>query len=367
MATDKIHILLDSNIYRHNPQRNNLEFKAIAKLCRSGSIQLHIPFVIEKEFSSYQLIEQTTLLNQCISLFNNLQNKGLHGSLTADAAALENGAKRLLRDVRKNGDDFGEWADSLGAQRHSLNLAQAQLALNAYFEGTPPLKEPKIRKDIPDSFIFQSTKDILKESPGLRVVIHDRKLREAVSSELNVTCYENLKEFINEEAIQDLLREHTFMEKFPEGLSRLGKILSSKSGDLVGNAICGMSIESMSGEEDATIVGYGEMDDIQFEFEKATYYGDGLIGVPFVASIEASYRYFIFKSDYYCMEEPLPSVSDHNKHYFEAEGCQNVAVHGVLKFALDIHSFFAPENPEDIVTDINIDEISFVDLENSKS
>ena len=49
-----IHIVLDTNIYRHNPSRDNLNFKAVEKLAAARWLKLHIPYVVEREFQTQQ-------------------------------------------------------------------------------------------------------------------------------------------------------------------------------------------------------------------------------------------------------------------------------------------------------------------------
>lgn len=49
-----IHVVLDTNIYRDNPRRDNLHFKALEKLSKAGVIRLHIPYVVMREFQTQQ-------------------------------------------------------------------------------------------------------------------------------------------------------------------------------------------------------------------------------------------------------------------------------------------------------------------------
>ena len=55
----------------------------------------------------------------------------------------------------ENSKAFVKWLNLNNAVRHSITQEQAQQALDAYFNGGPPFNQPKVRKDIPDSFIFQ--------------------------------------------------------------------------------------------------------------------------------------------------------------------------------------------------------------------
>lgn len=357
----KFNILIDSNIYWSDPRREKLEFKALTKLCQNEHVQLHIPYIVEKEFCSHQLIEQSKLVKRCIKSLKKLPRQGLNEELIDETANLALETENLLHRIKQKGTSFINWADLVGAQRYPLNLAQTEQAFDAYFQGTAPLKEPKNREHIPDSFIYQCTREITQSIPELIVVVNDRGLRKAIESELNLKCYKTLTEFIDEEDVQIILREQNFIDDFPDCLKELDDYLSSETEDAVGDSIVDEGIESMSDEADATIHGYGNLDDIDFRFEEAIYYGDGLIGVPFVAIIEAYYTYYIFKADYFCMEDAPSSISDHNKHYFEADDSNFVRVEGILEFSLEYESY-AKGNMNELVSDISVNEVSSVDL-----
>lgn len=359
----KIHILLDSSIYRHDPKRNTLEFKAITALCKSKNVQLHIPFIVENEFCSHQLIEQKKAIEKCITSIAKLPSLGLHTELIDSARRIKKDIESLLDGISNKGTDFNNWAESIGAKRYPLNLTQAKGALQAYFDGTAPLKAPKVRKDIPDAFIYQCISEIIEDIPNLIVVVADNNFREALSTKLNLKCYINLTEFIKEEDIQIILREHKFIDNFPDCLVELNDYLSSNTEEAVGDSIINNGIESLSDESDATIHRYGDMETIEFTFEKAVYYGDGLVGVPFVAIIEAYYSYYIFKADYCCMENPPSSISDHNKHYFEANDSNFVRVEGILEFSLEYESY-EKENMSKLINNISVNEVSSIDLYN---
>jgi hypothetical protein len=49
-----LHVLIDSCIYRADRKRNKPAFRAVARLARAGSLQVHIPTYVKDEVVSQQ-------------------------------------------------------------------------------------------------------------------------------------------------------------------------------------------------------------------------------------------------------------------------------------------------------------------------
>jgi len=151
-----IHIVLDTNIYRHNPSRDNLNFKAVEKLATADRLKLHIPYVVEREFQTLQRKIYSEDLEKAKSGPSGLLRKQLSPDvlyrLNLLKDQLEAEPENILFDAE---DQFVQWAQSIDANRYPLCLEQSSKALDSYFQGLPP-KEPKIRNDIPDSFVVQA-------------------------------------------------------------------------------------------------------------------------------------------------------------------------------------------------------------------
>lgn len=117
---------------------------------------------------------------------------------------------------------------------------------------------------------------------------------------------------------------------------------------------------------EATVNSYGEAEGIELDFDEIAYYGNGQFGIPFSAKILVLADYYIFKSDYYCMDperEHVPSVTDHNKHYFEAEEEFELCVSGLVSISVDRDNINLDDFSESIVEDgFEIDEITEIEL-----
>lgn len=53
-----VHVALDTSILRKDPRLESAELRLISYLARHGSICLHIPNMVEREFSSFVRLDQ---------------------------------------------------------------------------------------------------------------------------------------------------------------------------------------------------------------------------------------------------------------------------------------------------------------------
>lgn len=371
-----IHVVLDTNIYRNNPSRDNLYFKALEKLSKAGSLRLHIPYIVLREFQTQQREiyskDLAKTLSGLSSLSKTLLDKDILEKLVATKVELEGESEKILSNAE---NQITKWADAVGAKLHQLCLDQASLALEAYFQGKPPLKSVKNREDIPDSFIVQSILKLNSEVNGIYVVASDGKVRDAFSEEEAVSTYANLADFIETDLIQNELKDIDLVDNFSPIIDAL-KEFESESAEIesfllgaIGESIVWKTFSDSSIPDDnheATINGYGEAKDIELDFSEIGYYGNGQFGIPFKLKITVLADYYIFKSDYYCMDperEYVPSVTDHNDHYFAAEDEFELCVSGLVSITVDRDNINLDDFSETIIEgSFEVDEITDIEL-----
>ena len=75
----------------------------------------------------------------------------------------------------------------------------------AYFSGTPPFSSIKQRSDFPDSFIYETARDLAEKHEHLHVIVADNTLRTACDGINNVMTYASVEEFVGSPECQDLL------------------------------------------------------------------------------------------------------------------------------------------------------------------
>lgn len=371
-----IHVVLDTNIYRNNPTRDNLHFKALERLSKEGVIRVHIPYVVLREFQTQQREIYSKDLAKAVSGLSGLSRKQLDQALLNKLKAIRGELENKSEDILNSAESqITNWANSIGANIYPLCIDQTNAALEAYFQGTPPLKSVKNRDDIPDSFIIQSVYKLTSEAKQVHVVAGDGKVRDAFSNDDSIFTYDGLSEFIESGHIQNELKDLDLIEnlgsiveaieQYENDNSDIMNFISSSLGEaIVYKTFSDPSIPDDNNE--ATVTSYWEAEDVELDFDEIGYYGNGQFGIPFNAKIFVLADYYIFKSDYYCMDpekERVPSVTDHNKHYFEAEDEFELCVSGLVSIAIDRDNINFNDFSESIVEeDFEIDEITNIEL-----
>ena len=366
-----IHIILDTSIYRNNPSRDNLSFKAIEKLLDAKWATLHIPYVVEREFQTQQRKIYENDLKKVVSGLSGLARKQLSPDISIKIESLkkeiDNESENILSDAEYQ---FVKWAEDIGANRFALCLEQATVALEAYFQGKPPLKMVKNREDIPDSLIVQAIKKIHSTNTDTHVVAEDKKIREAFSNIDSIFTYRSLAEFVESEIVQNELKDLDFLDNLKEigeaikGFEKEYHEISETISDEIGEKLVGTTIHDSSIPDDnneAVITTYYTPERIELDFENLAYYGNGHIGIPFSLYIEVDAFFYIFKSEYFSMDlsiEHRPSVTDHNDHYFEAEDNFELLVEAVFSLKIDRENINLDKISESIFSySLSVDDI----------
>lgn len=340
---------------------------ALERLAKTGLAEVHLPYVVEREFQTQQVAQYKKETDASIGGLESLAKKGLEPAQLAVVQGLLTTLKATVPAiVAATEQALPNWIASIGGKRHPITEAQAIAAMEAYFLGLAPLKAAKIRDDIPDSFIFQVISELAKTNMPLVVVAEDEKIAQASEALTGVSVYRSLSGFIESQSVQAELLDLDIIKNLPSLLKtiesyeqsdgRIALLLEHKGGDaLVWKTVHSPSIPDDNHE--ATITGYYDPADIDLKFDELNYFGYGEFGLPFTFTAKVSITYYIFKSDYFCLDEKkMPSVSDHNDHYYEAEGDIEVEVSGVVKLSFD---------PAELktLTEENIDEHISIDID----
>jgi hypothetical protein len=366
----KHRLILDTNIYRKNPRRDNLPFSALSRLCKAAVVQLYVPYVVLREFQTQQSIQCRKHLAAVVSATRSLdgvpgapedlspQLGQLVGQLTAREAEIASATEKYFLD----------WVKDNKAVVVDLSADQARAAIEAYFIGDAPLKAPKVRDDIPDSLIFQAVRE-LASSP-VTVICEDGNLRIACAAIANVTVFSSLAEFIESAGVQDEIKELDVIQKIGPIVDALEKLEEETSEftamvrGKIGEALMWKKIEAHSIPDDnheASISGYSDPEDIELNFGEAAYFGGGEFGIPFSATLQVTGIYYLFKGDVYLAEERDVRLSDHNDHYYEAEESFEVVVEGLVKVICN-RDAIDPNEIDSAITDVAIDSLGPVRL-----
>jgi hypothetical protein len=153
------------------------------------------------------------------------------------------------------------------------------------------------------------------------------------------------------------------LQEYENSTKKLSNFLFENIGyKIIGEVFSDSSIPDDNNE--ATIQSHYEPNNIQLDFSDVTYYGNGQCGVWFSLEITVIAYYYLFKQDYYCIDEDKqPSVTDHNDHYYEAEEEFNLNINGLISVTINISDIDLGDFSKSIVTDsIKIDEVTSIEL-----
>jgi hypothetical protein len=372
----KYNVVIDTNIYRKNPARDELAFDALKTLCKADVLKLHIPHVVMREFQTQQTeIHEKELAGARKGLEAVLRKRLLSAAARDQVQAmldtLGTVTPAVVSDVEAA---LPTWAADLKAQVHELTLQTAADGLDAYFRGLPPLKQPKSREDIPDAFIFQTIRQLAQEQAPLVVVAEDGKLADASKDLPHVQVFDKLQSFIESQDIQDELKMLDEKALFDHARAQVEALESAQhyltayvqtnaAEKLLWRKVKDYSIPDDNNE--AVISMFSDADEVELEFDKIAEFGAGVLGLPFEFECQVSIIFYVFKSDYYLKDEHTYSVSDHNDHYFEAEAEVLVRATGMLRIELP-QGFDKTKNLADMDEEVGltvdgIDEVTLVD------
>jgi hypothetical protein len=342
----KIHVVIDTNIYRKNPSRTDLSFQALERLCKQGIVKLHLPYVVEREFQTQQKSQYEKEFDSAIGGMNAVIRKGMSAEQITKVESICDELKATIPAILAEVEaSLPLWVESIGGQRHAITEEQAVAAMESYFLGKHPLKSPKVRDDIPDSFIYQTIVKLSASSKPLVVVAEDGKIAEASEALADVAVYRSLSAFIESEAIQSEILDLDVVEnrsvirdeisKYEAKSDEISALIRREGCDkLDGETISSRSIPDDNHE--ATITGGYDPENVELDFDELSYFGQGKFGIPFTFTTTVSIIYYIFKADFYSIDEDrMPSVSYHNDHYFEAQDETEVQVYGIVKLSID--------------------------------
>lgn len=342
-----IDVVIDTSIYRADPKREKAAFRVLTKLATNGFVRVHIPHVVEREFSTQQLSSLESTFGEAKKFVSSARKK------VSESLAQEiNGMDKLIEAFRTKAEEdvatsLSRWATDIKAEIHATKPHHGELVLNSYFNGDAPFSQPKERKDFPDAFIYETVRDLATLKVALHVVSADENLRNACSKVNGVSAYDSLEEFLKSEACVDAAHHLEHLEKLnqfrlniasyaPEFLEHINQLLLKylpykqfedphfKSDDNSG------AVEMMDDSEE-----------IEIDESKIEILGVDTLIVPFSCRLGALVYYSIYAADYWTLDdnESLGINVHHNEnssdHYLEASEEVTLEIHGLFSVSFE--------------------------------
>lgn len=349
-----INVTLDTSILRQDIYLEKAFFSALKKLCEENVVKLHIPFLVREEFLS-QINEHLKPFKEILKNLKLLSNKKLTTSQKLVIDQTEENITTIKSEYEKHiTDNFNEWMEAVNAQVHEIKPHHTSKVFESYFKGAPPFKGVKNRSDFPDAYIFEAINELSTELEHLHVIIGDKFLLESCKTLGNISCHESLDVFLKEgfnnyAEVREVLTDDFSVRYFDDIITFL-----SDNQHLIINALEGAEVNLLAGEtarsnyipddnNEGTIDMVGNAEQIEFDFADASYIGDGKIVIPVSFESECYVDYYIFKMDYYSIDEKRIKhigISDWNKHYYHAEEELPLEVKGdiVIEMSIDANA-----------------------------
>jgi len=384
-----LRVVLDTNIFRSDIFRRSQEFKTLGHLCTAGKIEIVLPEIVRREFETQLQADG----DEALTKFNKAASELLERAVPADIkAAVDDLVKNLGARKEEVAQapiaSFGDWTKVHGVKHLPLSGEHAVAAMAAYFTAGKPFKAAKERKDLPDAMIYQSLLQLVAEGP-LVLVCYDGRLKEACGSVDGVTVYQNLKELIASDAVQTLIVEDEAPKKATqeaevhstaiasswmeaevfspkaiiEGLKRLSlkdpNALTSYVSSHGGESLASTTFNSPSipgDDREAYIAMFGDLDEVEFEWEQAAYHGNSIYIVPFHATGYFNISYYVPKWDVEQIESRGGSYHQHNDYVVEAEEEAELHVSGALRIVV-AGDYQAGDEIENAIEDLEIDSV----------
>jgi len=342
-----IHLLLDSSIYRSDPARRGQNFLALKRLAVAGKLCLHVPYFIQQEALSHYESAIQEPINGAVSSLKALAKKDLSDEALWKIEKVKTCIKEMRTSLAASeAKKLEAWFLSVKARKHPIASSHGARVAHDYFAGNAPFGQKRQRQDIPDSFIYHAICDLASDLKQLHVVCADHRLRNACAQHTEIKVHPSLQEFIASPDCADLLAEE-YAKVNVEGVLRFVRenpiALRIDMEQLLLATVPYRTFRDPRIRDDngeAVIVGLCEPGSVEYDADSASYYGDGVFGIPFSLANEALIDYAIFKSDYYALGDDSSrriSVSDDlNRHYFSAHEHVKLEVEGIVLFELPL-------------------------------
>lgn len=369
-----MHILIDTNIYRADRKRDKPAFRAVVRLAQAGIVHLHIPrFVKGEVLSQHQRdaraeIKKISAAAQELSRITAEANlQVLARQLIEMATAMKQGADAWIAT------DLQEWITEAQATEDLIGPDHGERVAAAYFAGTAPFGDKKVRTDLPDSFIWETAIDLVSEHGEHSVISADGRFRTAAEKHAVMTAYKSLEEFISTDICQEALDELIASEAITENIDRIKELLPDMIEMLKDNLDQGIVNELAwktvrhhaipDDNNEATITSVDATEDLEFQFTETEHFGDGDLGIPFTATVECELNYTLYKGDYYTRGDSEDIyVEEWSDHYFDAHQTYTISVAGYINLVIDKEQLHDPEISDEDLRDIINDADYSVDV-----
>ena len=195
----------------------------------------------------------------------------------------------------------------------------------------------------------------------LYVISSDEKVRSSFAKLEEIETYSKLSDFIKSSEVQNVFHESILTDRIYDICEilqeneELNKGISKTIEIKIHEFIQDKNVNDFKHEDldiDFHIQESSDVDNIDLNFDESSYFGDGLIGIPFGLEIQIDVSFPLLKTEASSMYPSYSySIKDLNNHYFLVESSYKSSMFGEvsIRFAKDKIN----------IGDINNDDLNF--------
>lgn len=360
-----LRVVLDTNVYSSDKYRLGQGFKTLGRLCKDGHAELLLPFIVRREFETQLDVNAAEALSSFEKSCKKLANSPIPADLRASLDELVCTFKARRQDVLDSHSlNFSEWMLEHDVEERPLNGEHAVAALENYFNIGPPFKALKVREDIPDALLYQEVAHLAKDQP-LIFICNDTKLVEAIAGVPNIRHFSDLNGFLASEAVQEVVAlgaatdAQDLLVRLKQFAAAGDSALSTYVSDHGAEDLAGTYFTSPSlpgDDREAYIYMFGSLDNVDFDWDNATYHGEMVYVVPFAGLGEFNITYYVPKWDVEQIEQRGGSYSYHNDYVVEADEEATLQVTGTLRIKI-ADDYKVGDDLDEAIEALSIDEV----------
>ena len=199
----KARVAIDTSILRGDAGLSGGPMKALTRFAANGHIEILIPSVVAREFTSKPSprIEAMEELRKTLKNLKKTAPSELHTKIADFEKCVENDFDRHETIAKHR---FAEWEKRTGATILLPAADHASRLIEKYFSGTLPFGSPKARTDIPDAFIVEAILDLSLQGP-LLALAHDGRVADALRTNPGIKVFKTTKALLESEEFEDAM------------------------------------------------------------------------------------------------------------------------------------------------------------------
>jgi hypothetical protein len=220
----KVRVAIDTSALRRDARLSSAPMEALARSAEKGHVEILIPYVVAKEFTTTPSSKIESLAELRKTLKNLKQN--LPSELHAFVAEFETrtaGEFDALEAAAKH--RFDEWQARTGAIIVQPAADHAAKVMEKYFAGAPPFGSVKARTDIPDAFIVEVILDLASQDP-LFAVAEDSRVADALKKAPDITVFKTIRKLLVSDEFAEALADIGVDIEAEHGQPNLQKVVA---------------------------------------------------------------------------------------------------------------------------------------------